>query len=119
MARAFAQLFHVMAIRSGQESLFSRVGLGSNLALPGAVLLGAALQLVIVYVPSRNDMLKTQPLAASELAICIGLPSLVFVAVEVEKWLKRRGVLYRRRTKAARRRDVIARRPERRARGFQ
>ena len=27
--------------------------------------------------------------------LCLGLPALVFFAVEVEKWLARRGVIYR------------------------
>ena len=90
----FAQLFHVMAIRSERESLFS-VGLASNLPLLGAVLLGAALQLAVVYVPLFNDLLKTRPLAAGELALCVLLPATVFVAVEIEKWLVRRGLLYR------------------------
>ena len=91
----FAQLFHVMAIRSERESLFT-IGLVSNRLLLGAVLLGAALQLAVIYVPALNDILKTQPLTAGELALCVLLPSLVFVAIEVEKWLMRRGLIYRR-----------------------
>ena len=90
----FAQLFHVMAIRSERESLFA-IGLMSNVPLLGAVLVGAALQLGVIYVPALNAIMKTQPLAAAELALCIALPATVFVAVEIEKWLVRRGVLYR------------------------
>jgi Ca2+-transporting ATPase len=89
----FAQLFHVMAIHSS-ESLF-KIGIASNLPLLGAVLVGAALQLIVIYVPALNDILKTQPLTAGELALCVLLPALVFVAIEIEKWLTRRGVLYR------------------------
>ncbi len=92
----FAQLFHIMAIRSSRESLFTQ-GLASNLPLLGAVLLGAVLQLAVVYLPAANDIMKTQPLTGGELAICVFLPGVVFVAVEIEKWLKRRGLLYRRR----------------------
>jgi len=90
----FAQLFHVMVIRSERESLFT-IGLMSNGPLLGAVLLGAALQLVVVYVPAMNDIMKTQPLEAVELAICVLLPSIVLLAVEVEKWLVRKNLLYR------------------------
>jgi Ca2+-transporting ATPase len=93
----YAQLFHVMAIRSSRESLFTQ-GLGSNLPLLGAALLGAALQLAVVYVPAANEIMKTQPLTPGELALCVLLPGVVFVAVEIEKWLARRGVLYRKRT---------------------
>jgi Ca2+-transporting ATPase len=95
----FAQLFHVMAIRSERESLFT-IGIGTNRPMLGAVLLGAALQLAVIYVPTLNDVMKTQPLTAGELAFCILLPGSVFVAVEIEKWLTRRGVLYRARTSA-------------------
>jgi Ca2+-transporting ATPase len=56
------------------------------------------LQLAVIYVPALNDIMKTQPLSAGELAFCILLPGAVFVAIELEKWLARRGVLYRNRT---------------------
>ena len=83
----------------------------SNLPLLGAVLLGAALQLAVIYVPALNDVLKTQPLTAGELAFCVLLPSLVFVAIEIEKWLARRGVIGSRRAAAsvadARRRGLL------------
>jgi hypothetical protein len=39
--------------------------------------------------------MKTQPLAAAELAFCALLPGVVLAAVEAEKWLARRGVLRR------------------------
>jgi Ca2+-transporting ATPase len=90
---SFAQLFHVMAIRS-DDSLFT-VGLRSNLPLLGAVLLGVALQLAAIYVPACNEIMKTQPLTAGELALCFLLSGTVFAAVEIEKALVRRGVLYR------------------------
>ncbi len=93
-ALTFAQLFHVMAVRSERESLFT-IGVASNLPLLGAVLCGAALQLIVIYVPMMNDLLKTQPLSAGELAVCVSLPALVFVAVEIEKWLARRGSSHR------------------------
>jgi len=90
----FAQLFQIMAVRSERESLFS-IGLWTNLPLLGAVLLGGALQVMVIYVPWFNGLLKTQPLTAAEFALCVLLPSLVFVAIEIEKWLARRGVIYR------------------------
>jgi Ca2+-transporting ATPase len=88
----FAQLFQVMAIRSERQSLFA-IGLTSNLPLLGAVALGAALQLAAVYVPAGNEIMKTDPLTAGELAYCVALPSVVFAAIEIEKWLRRRGVI--------------------------
>ncbi len=84
-----SQMWHVLAIRSERESLFSQ-GLFSNQLLLGAVLLTFILQLCTIYVPVFNKFFNTQPLTAGELILAIGISSLVFVAVELEKWLKRK-----------------------------
>jgi Ca2+-transporting ATPase len=88
-----AQLVHVLAIRSEQESLFT-IGLFSNLPLLGAVLGTVLLQLAVVYVPWFNAVFKTEPLGAVELGLCFLLAAAVFIAVEMEKWLVRRGLIY-------------------------
>jgi Ca2+-transporting ATPase len=89
-----AQLANVMAIRSERESLFS-IGLWSNRLLLGAVVATTALQLAILYVPALNRIFKTAPLDAAELALCVIGAVAIFVAVEIEKWMVRRGWLYR------------------------
>ena len=38
-----------------------------------------------IYVPWLNPIVKTQPLAAWELGLCVALAALVFVAVELRK----------------------------------
>jgi Ca2+-transporting ATPase len=83
------QLGHVLAIRSEKESLF-KMGLLSNKPLLGAVILTFALQMATIYVPFLNPVFKTQPLDLDELAISLGLASVIFFAVEIEKWWKRR-----------------------------
>lgn len=88
-----SQLFHSLAVRSETASLF-RLGLFSNLPMLGAVLLTVMLQLAVIYLPALNDIFHTQPLPAFDLAVCLALSSLVLVAVEVEKFMVRRGVLY-------------------------
>jgi len=45
-------------------------------------------------VPQLNPIFHTQPLPLADLLVCLGLSSLVLVAVEMEKWLVRRGRLY-------------------------
>jgi Ca2+-transporting ATPase len=55
-----------------------------------AVIFTAALQVAIIYIPFANDIFKTQPLNFQELMICIGLSAVVFHAVELEKWIKKR-----------------------------
>ncbi|MBI3107651.1 MAG: cation transporting ATPase C-terminal domain-containing protein, partial [Candidatus Rokubacteria bacterium] len=84
-----AQLAHVLAIRSERHSLFTQ-GLLSNKPLLGAVGLTLVLQLATIYVPALNVVFNTSPLSAAELALAVGTASLVFVAVEIEKWTKRR-----------------------------
>jgi Ca2+-transporting ATPase len=88
-----SQLFHSMAVRSETESLF-RIGLFSNLPMLGAVILTLLLQLAVIYTPALNGIFYTQPLPLYDLAVCLALSSLVLFAVEIEKWLVRRGVIY-------------------------
>jgi Ca2+-transporting ATPase len=84
-----SQLSHVMAIRSGDESLF-RVGPLSNKPLLGAVALTFALQLLAIYAPFFQRFLETEALPLADLAIAVALSTIIFWAVEVEKWLGRR-----------------------------
>jgi Ca2+-transporting ATPase len=88
-----SQLGHVMAIRSERESLFVQ-GVLSNRMLVAAVVLTFALQLAVLYVPWLNPIFRTEPLSVAELGACLALSSVVFIGVEIEKWLVRRGRLY-------------------------
>lgn len=65
-----------------------------------AVLLTFCLQMAVLYVPWLNPIFKTEPLDLNELALCLILSSVVFVGVEIEKWLVRRGWLYTRQNEA-------------------
>jgi len=80
----FTQMAHVLAIRSETQSLFAQ-GLRSNLPMTGAVLLTLGLQLAAIYVPGLQPIFHTEALSAEELALCVAVASVVFVAVEVEK----------------------------------
>ncbi len=84
----FSQMGHIMAIRSERESLF-KIGVFSNKSLLGALLLTVALQLTLIYSPFFNTIFKTQPLSIAELAITFVVSSVVFWAVEIEKWIMR------------------------------
>jgi P-type Ca2+ transporter type 2C len=89
-----SQLGHVLAIRSERESLFTQ-GVFSNRMLVAALGLTFALQMAVLYVPWLNPIFKTAPLSVGELAACLVLSSVVFLGVELEKALRRRGWLYR------------------------
>ncbi|OGW54617.1 MAG: ATPase, partial [Nitrospirae bacterium RBG_19FT_COMBO_55_12] len=84
-----SQMGHVLAIRSEKESLFTQ-GFFSNKPLVGAFLLTFALQMATIYVPVLNPIFKTEPLTLNELLFTLALSSAVFIAVEIEKLMKRR-----------------------------
>ena len=88
----FSQLWHVMAIRSEKRSLF-KLGFTSNLPLLWAVLGTVLLQLAVIYIPYLNTFFHTQPLTIGELAIAIGVSSIVFIVVEIEKTAKRQSLV--------------------------
>ncbi|MGB5053939.1 MAG: cation-translocating P-type ATPase C-terminal domain-containing protein, partial [Nitrospirales bacterium] len=90
-----SQMGNVLAIRSEQDSFFQRGPL-SNVWLLGAVLLTFALQMATVYLPFLNPIFHTIPLTLDQLGLCLILSTIVFFAVELEKWVRRRGWLARR-----------------------
>ena len=93
-ALAFCQMYHVLAIRSERESTVA-IGPFTNLPLLGAVALTVVLQLALVYIPALNPIFSTHPLTWDELAVSAAAPGLVFVGVEIEKWMVRKGWIYR------------------------
>ncbi len=80
-----SQMAHILAIRTERISLF-RAGLFSNTALLGAVILTMLLQLSIVQLPMLQNTFKTTGLSAPDLLLSLLLSSIVFWAVELEKW---------------------------------
>jgi Ca2+-transporting ATPase len=85
----FSQLGHAMAVRSHRLSLWT-LGLSGNPVMSWAVLITLGLQLAIVYAPPAQALFGTVPLTAMEMAICSAASLLVFLAVELEKWVLRR-----------------------------
>ena len=86
---SFAQLGHVLAIRSERSYLY-RQGIFSNLPLLGSVALTFLLQLIVIYLPAANKIFRTSPLTLTELLICIGVAAILFHAVELEKFIRKR-----------------------------
>ncbi len=84
-----SQMGHVLAIRSDRESVFTQ-GVFSNRPLIAALGLTFLLQMATIYVPALNPIFKTEPLTLTELIVTLLLSSVVFLAVEVEKAVKRR-----------------------------
>jgi Ca2+-transporting ATPase len=86
------QMSHVLAIRSERDPLWA-IGLMSNPSLTGAVVLTITLQGAIIYSPALQPLFHTTALTAGELAWCLGAASLVYLAVEGEKWWRRWGTV--------------------------
>jgi P-type Ca2+ transporter type 2C len=86
---AFAQVFQALASRSQQDSFFKQ-GLSGNPLLAGMALLVAGLQLLVIYVPVLSSFFDVVPLRGMDLLIAIGSGAVVFVAMEIEKAVRRR-----------------------------
>ncbi len=84
-----AQMGNVLAIRSSRDSLF-QIGVLSNPALVGAVLLTFGLQLAVIYWPPLQRVFQTTALTAGELLLSLAVGSIVFWAVEAQKLYLRR-----------------------------
>ena len=52
-------------------------------------MLTSGLQIAAIYFGPLQGVLKTQALTGVELAMCLGAAGVVFVAVEIEKGVKR------------------------------
>jgi Ca2+-transporting ATPase len=88
-----SQMAHVLAIRTGMDSLF-RVGLWSNRPLILAVLATFAFQLILLYTPFFQQIFGLVPLTVVDLLVALVSGAVVFFAVEAEKWFyrSRRGI---------------------------
>ena len=86
---ALSQLFHVLAIHSGEVSFFN-VPLRRSRILLMIVFVTALLQMAVIYVPFAQDIMKTTALDSTELIVAWLLAGSVFPAVEVEKYFRRR-----------------------------
>lgn len=85
----FSQLGHALAIRSEFNSAFSS-GFFANPMMWFSILTTVVLQMAILYLPLFNRLFHTQPLTLKELGLSLAISSIVFFAVETEKWIKRK-----------------------------
>jgi Ca2+-transporting ATPase len=83
-----AQMGHALVVRHERESIF-RIGLLTNKWVLLAVGVTTALQLLLPYVPPLAEFFELKPMTAGELAICFAVSTLLFIYVELEKWVMR------------------------------
>ena len=86
---AFAQVFQALASRSSKDSLF-KMGILSNPMLAAISALVVVLQLAVLYIPFLSSFFDVLPLSFCDLSIAAGAGILVFVAMELEKFVNRK-----------------------------
>jgi Ca2+-transporting ATPase len=86
---ALCQWFNVLNCQSALRSAL-QLALLRNPWLLGGLLLGVALQGLVLYAPVMNDWFHTVPLPPASLLPLVALASLVLWAEEVRKWVARR-----------------------------
>lgn len=86
---SLSQLAHVLAIKRDKSFIVERAFF-NNKSLILAILFTFALQLFVIYLPFANKLLKTAPLSLLELLVCIAGAVFLFLAVELEKLVKKR-----------------------------
>ncbi|MCA0452474.1 MAG: cation-translocating P-type ATPase [Chloroflexi bacterium] len=90
---ALGQIFHVIAIHAGDKESFFQNWFSKNRLLLYACISTFLLQLGVIYIPILRQTFETTTLDISHLLITIGLAALMFVGVEIEKALRRNGVI--------------------------
>ncbi len=91
---ALSPLFHAWNCRSASRSVFSLRPFVS-IPLIVAVVLSAAIHLVSVLIPSLREIFQTFALGGRDWLLLIGLSAAIVPAIEISKWLQRRGALGR------------------------
>ena len=83
-----AQMGNALAIRSNIDSVFT-IGLFSNTLMVIAVSITFILQLALIYIPFLQGFFTTEALSLRDLLIAWAASSVIFVVVEVSKWIRR------------------------------
>ncbi len=86
---ALAQMGNALVVRSERDSIFS-IGFTSNPLLLASVIITVILQLMVIYLPPLQGIFKTTSLNWWELLMSFVLASVLFWAVELAKWVKRK-----------------------------
>jgi Ca2+-transporting ATPase len=85
----FGEMFYLFSCRSITHPFWT-LGLWSNKFLWGGVTLMTLLQLIYTYAPFFNTIFRSAPMGLSEWALVLANSLLIFILVEIEKWLRRR-----------------------------
>ena len=82
-----SQLFHSFNCRNARLSLF-KVGVFTNKKLLLATGLSLAMQVAIIHIPYCERIFKVTPLGLKDWATVFGFSFLIFLIMEITKWLR-------------------------------
>jgi Ca2+-transporting ATPase len=85
---AFSRIGLAQTMRSERESVF-QISLLANKLLLGAVIFTCSIQLAVVYLPVLQKVFQTTALSTMDLAISVAISTVVFWAMELEKFFRR------------------------------
>jgi Ca2+-transporting ATPase len=84
MTLGLIQLFHSLNVRSNTQSIF-KLGLFTNPALIGAILIGGFLQVIVIFVPFLRELFKVEWLNLEQWAIVLAASLAIIPIVEIGK----------------------------------
>jgi Ca2+-transporting ATPase len=85
----FGEIFYLFNCRSLRYSMF-HIGLFSNRWVLGGAGLMVLLQLVFTYLPAMHTAFGSQPIGWREWGLILGASLIVFIVIELEKWIRYR-----------------------------
>ena len=88
-ALVMGQIFYLISVRFFNKPSYTWTGLTGSPAVLIAIAICVALQLLLTYAPFMQVLFGTQSLDASAWAGCIAVGFVIFVLVEVEKFVRR------------------------------
>ncbi len=84
MTLGLIQLFHSLNVRSNTQSIF-KLGLFTNPALIGAILVGGILQVIVIFVPFLRELFKVEWLNLEQWGIVLAASLAIIPIVEIGK----------------------------------
>jgi len=84
-----AQLGNALSSRSNRETIF-QAGLFANMTMLWALVATFLLQMAVIYLPFFNRAFSTTPLSLGDLAISLVLSTIIFLIIELVKWIRQR-----------------------------
>ena len=84
-----AQLGNALSSRSNRETIF-QAGLFANMTMLWALVATFLLQMAVIYLPFFNRAFSTAPLSPGDLAISLVLSAIIFLIIELVKWIRQR-----------------------------